>query len=89
MAVCIEHMAKNGVKGDVKVLPRENFGEELISYANKENIDMFAATYYTEGVFAYSDNFIQNLITNDKGIPVLTVDGEDVTVGAQFSFIAT
>jgi len=48
---------------------------------------MLSATYYMQTFYAFSDKFVQNLITNEMSIPLITIDSTSTTINSQYSFI--
>lgn len=76
-----------GVKSSVELLPRDNFIQNFIEYCKNNEVGMIAATYYPDTFNLFSRKFVQNLLENDEGIPVLTLDSQSISVGSQYSFI--
>ena len=81
-------LAKNGIKSSVELLERKNFLENFIDYCASNGIDLIAATYYPDTFTVFSSKFVQKLMENEAGIPVLTLDSQAVTKGTQYSFMS-
>jgi nucleotide-binding universal stress UspA family protein len=81
-------LSNSGIKYTVELLERKNFLDNLIVYCKENNIDMIAATYYPDTFTVFSTKFVQKLLENEAGIPVLTFDAQAVTKGTQYSFMS-
>ena len=88
MRVAIGHLKEHGVKSSVELLDRKSFLKDLMKYCKDEQVAMLAATYYPDTFQVFSQKFVQSLISNELGIPVLTVDAEAVGSASSISFIA-
>ncbi|MEX1003581.1 MAG: universal stress protein [Crocinitomicaceae bacterium] len=88
MRIAISHLKENNIKSSVELLDRKNFMEGLMTFCKKENVAMLAATYYPDTFQIFSQKFVQSLISNELGLPLLTVDAEAVSGGSNISFIS-
>ena len=83
------HFKENGVAHKVELLPRtRGFNEEVMRYARENDADMIAVGYFKESLLPQFTTFVQSLITNDQGIPVLAINADEIlTVNSQFTFL--
>ena len=88
MRIALSHLKEKNIKCSSELLERKNFTEELTAYCKNNNVDMLAATYYLDTFQILSEKFVQHLLNNDIGIPVLTIDAQAVSVGSQYSFMS-
>jgi nucleotide-binding universal stress UspA family protein len=58
----------------------KDFEKELMTYANKVDADLFAATFFSSLLIKGVSGFLQFLIENESSIPVLTVNSEELGV---------
>lgn len=75
-----KHLLDHGVKHvfDISHTSKGDFFEYIIDYAAGIEADMIACTYYTDSIMLMFDKFVQNLIVNDKHIPVLCMNSHSV-----------
>ena len=71
-------LKNNNISHEIKLLPRKGFEQNLMEFTQTNNIDLIAATYYKKGSALFSSNFIEHLLENKHGIPVLTIGGHEV-----------
>ena len=57
----------------------ESYDKELLDYAQNVDAGVIAAAYFNGSKIALFKNFVQDLITNDKSIPVLTANAETLS----------
>lgn len=77
-----------GVNHEINNLPgNKTYEQELINYADSVNADLIAVSYYNESLLPTMHSFVQHVIENDKQIPVLTVNAEDLMVTSGYSFL--
>jgi nucleotide-binding universal stress UspA family protein len=82
--------AEHSVTHELINLPLENsYEKELLDYAESVNGDLIAVSYYNQSILPTMHTFVQELIENDKQIPVLTVNAEDLTITSGYFFIST
>lgn len=84
--------AEHDVHCELVNLPQEaSYQKELMSYAESVNADLIAVSYHNDSLLPTMHTFVQVLIENDKQIPVLTVNTEDLTVssGALFHYMSS
>jgi nucleotide-binding universal stress UspA family protein len=71
-------------------LPLEkSYEKELLDYAESVSADLIAVSYHNQSLLPTMHSFVQELIENDKQIPVLTVNTEDLTITSGYFFIST
>jgi hypothetical protein len=71
-------------------LPAEiSYEKALIEYAESVHADLIAVSYHNQSLLPTMHTFVQALIENDKQIPVLTVNTEDLTITSGYFFIST
>lgn len=69
-------------------LPQERvYQKELVEYAESVNAELIAVAYHNESFLPTMHSFVQELIENEKQIPVLTVNTEDLTVTSGYWFM--
>ncbi|WP_343747303.1 universal stress protein [Fluviicola sp.] len=81
------YLQDHGLETTVHLLDESNFEKGLIEYCREVKADLLAATYYQDMFTIFSTSLIQSLAQNELSIPVMTLDGEDTSSGAQFGFI--
>jgi nucleotide-binding universal stress UspA family protein len=60
----------------------EDFVNELMTYADGVDADLFAATFFSSSLIKGVSGFLQFLIENESSIPVLTVNSEELSVSS-------
>lgn len=88
MKIALSYLRTHKIDSSVIFLERKEFGEKLLVYCKRNKVDMLAATYYMNTFQLLSDKFVQKLLNNEVGIPVLTIDSESMNRGSQFSFLS-
>lgn len=83
------HLAETGVDYELVSIPSgSNYDQALLDYAKSINADLIAAAYFSTGVKDLFHKFIQMMIDNDHGIPVLTINSVEVmAVNSHYSFL--
>lgn len=83
--------AEHGIKCELQNLQqRKTYQQELLAYAESVNADLLAVSYHhSDTLLPTMHSFVQQLLENDKQIPVLTVNTEDLTLTSGYSFIST
>lgn len=71
-------LKNNNISHKIEQLPRKGFELNLLEFAKKDEVDLIAVTYYKNGSALFSSNFVDHLLENDYGIPILTIGGEEV-----------
>jgi nucleotide-binding universal stress UspA family protein len=79
-------LAESGIKSSVELLARKDFLDNFINYCSNYKVDLIAATYYPDTFTVFSTKFVQKLLENKAGIPVLTLDSLSVAKGGYYSF---
>lgn len=88
MAVCIRQLQEAGIKAHHVFLQRKQFDDELIKFCSENDIDLLAASYYQQKLFAFSDRFVQKLLTNKLNLPIITLEAVSTTKSGQYSFLS-
>ena len=85
-----QYLAKEGVKHEVDLLRGvHSLSHEVIEYGKKNHADLFAVVHFPESLIPQFDTFSQDMITNEWGIPVLIMNGSEMTgVRQAYSFIS-
>lgn len=83
--------AEHGIQLELHNLPQsKSYQQELMNYADSVSADLIAVSYHhTDTFLPTMHSFVQELIENEKQIPVLTVNTDDLTVTSGYSFIST
>lgn len=89
LKVAASYIDSQNIKASIRHLERSDFINEFIELCEKEGINMISATYYLKTLSIFSPKFVQHLITNKVGLPVLTADAQVFSSGPQFPFITT
>lgn len=89
LKIVIDYLDNHNVKASIKLLERKDFLNEFIEFCKKEGVNMISATYYLKTLSLFSPKFVQHLMSNELGLPVLTVDAQVFSSGPQFPFITT
>ena len=85
--LCTDFLTNNNIEHEFHFLERKQFDLNFIEFCKENKVDMLSATYYMQTFYAFSDKFVQNLITNEMSIPLITVDSTSTTINSQYSFI--
>jgi len=82
---------EHGIQHELVNLPQSaSYQQELMNYADSVQADLIAVSYHNTDTFLPTmHSFVQELIENDKHIPVLTVNTEDLSVTSGYFFIST
>jgi len=88
IAVCLRQLKEEGVEACHVLLDRKNFDSNLIQYCQESSIDLLAASYYQQKLFAFSDRFVQNLLVNNLNLPIITIEANSTTKSGQYSFLS-
>jgi K+-sensing histidine kinase KdpD len=89
LKVATNYLDSQDIKASIKHLERSDFINEFIDLCEKEDVNMISATYYLKTLSIFSPKFVQHLMSNKLGLPVLTVDAQIFSFGPQFPFITT
>jgi nucleotide-binding universal stress UspA family protein len=81
------YLKENKLDTEVELLSEANFEKELLHYCKTHQVDLLAATYYQETFHLFSSNLVQQLADNSFGIPIMTINGEETSLGTSFGFI--
>lgn len=89
-AIVRKYLTQHGIKHNLITLPgKESYEKELMEYARVVDCDLIAAAYFSQGIRALFHSFIQEMITNDLRIPVITINAPEVmAVNSSYSFLS-
>lgn len=87
MKIAMEYLIKVGAEHTGVFVKDEDYLFHLIEYCEEYGIDLIASTYVHENLELFSDKFIQKLMDHSTGIPVLTIESEDVGVSSNLFFM--
>lgn len=87
--VVARHLKEEGVDFELVNLPGDStYEDELLNYASEINADLIAAAFFDTGLLELDTPFLTEMLENDKGISVLTVNAKDLfLVRAKYTFI--
>jgi nucleotide-binding universal stress UspA family protein len=88
MLLCKDYLINNDINHEFHFLERKNFDQNFIEFCKEQQVDMLSATYYMQTFYAFSDKFVQHLITNELNIPLITIDSTATTSNSQYSFMS-
>lgn len=81
---------ENGVKYKIVNLKKsKEYIKALIEYADEVNADLIASSFFVDTFLPTMNSFVQALIENNKQIPLLTANAEELSFTSGFSFIRT
>ncbi len=85
-----KYLKNQGVHYEVDMLRgAHGLAHEVIEYGKKHDADLFAVVHSSESLIPQFDTFSQDMITNEWGIPVLIMNGNEVAgVRTNYSFIS-
>ena len=89
LKVATNYLDSQNIKATIKHLERDDFINDFIDLCQNEGVNMISATYYLKTLSLFSPKFVQHLMSNKLGLPVLTVDAQVFSSGPQFPFITT
>ncbi len=83
-------LKKEGIKHEVHQLDgKEAFHKEVIDYCAKFRGDLIAVTHFSDSILPQFDKFSQEIITNHLEVPVLIVNGRNISnVNTNFTFMS-
>ncbi|MCH2235516.1 MAG: universal stress protein [Crocinitomicaceae bacterium] len=83
------HLAELGIEYELVSIPSgSDYEAGLLEYAKEIDADLIAAAYFSHGIKDLFHQFIQEMIENKHGIPVLTVNAVEVmAINSGYSFI--
>ena len=75
------HLLENDVKHRFEIVDvtKSHFLEYVIDFAETENADLIATTYFSDSLFPIFEKFIQNLIVNKFNIPVVCLNAQSLS----------
>lgn len=89
LKVATKYLESQNIKASIRHLERKDFINKFIELCKNEGVNMISATYYLKTLSIFSPKFVQHLISNEIGLPVLTADAQVFSSGPQFPFITT
>lgn len=89
MKVASNFLEGRNINSSIELIDGDDFIEGLLKLCKERGVDMISATYYLKSISLFSPKFVQHLMSNHLKLPVLTVDAQIFTKGAQYPFITT
>lgn len=86
-AIAEKRLISANIECEAIALGRRRFKENLLTFCNEEDIDLLAATFYTDNETVLSIPFVQQLMDNKLGIPTMVIDGFPPTSTSQLAGI--
>ncbi|XOV66338.1 MAG: universal stress protein [Fluviicola sp.] len=74
-AIAEKRLIHANIECEAIALGRKKFKENLLNLCREEDIDLLAATFYTDNETVLSIPFVQQLMDNKLGIPTMVIDG--------------
>lgn len=65
----------------------KSYINELLNYTDQINADLIATSFFIDTMLPTMNSFVQALIENNRQIPLLTVNSEELTVSSGYSFM--
>lgn len=81
------YLLEEGLNTEVELIEDTKYEKSLLDFCKTVNADLLATTYYQETFHMFSANLVQELSQNSLGLPVMTLNGEDTSLGTSFGFI--
>jgi nucleotide-binding universal stress UspA family protein len=79
----------NNVKYQIVNLDKSKpYINALLDYADEVNADLFASSFFVDTFLPTMNSFVQALIENNRQIPLLTANAEELTFTSGYSYIA-
>lgn len=60
---------------------------EIMNYTMKVNADLIATSFFVDTMLPTMNSFVQSLIENNKQIPILTSNAEELSLSSAYSFM--
>ncbi len=80
---------ENNVKYQIVNLDKSKpYINALLDYADEVNADLIASSFFVDTVLPTMNSFVQALIENNRQIPLLTANAEELTITSGYSYIA-
>lgn len=80
---------ENNVKYQIVNLDKsKTYINALLDYADEVNADLIASSFFVDTVLPTMNSFVQALIENNRQIPLLTANAEELTITSGYSYIA-
>lgn len=87
MQVAQKYLSELGMECKSIYTKDEDFMFYLLQYCEENGIDMLACTYQSSNFSIFSDRFVERLTEESAGLPVLTMENEDITAGSHLYFM--
>ena len=87
LIIANDYLKENKLSTEVELLGEANYEQSLLNFCKTKGADLLAATYYQETFHLFSSNLVQQLAENNLGIPIMTLNGEETSLGTSFGFI--
>lgn len=79
---------EHNVKYEIANLPKSSvYIDALLQYTDTVNADLIASSFFVDTFLPTMNSFIQALIENDRQIPLLTANAEELTISSGYSFM--
>ena len=80
---------EHNVKYEIANLPKKSsvYIDALLQYTDTVNADLIASSFFVDTFLPTMNSFIQALIENDRQIPLLTANAEELTISSGYSFM--
>lgn len=82
-----KYLKENNLNVTVHLLDGANFEKSILNFCQEVDADLLAATYYQETFHILSSNLVQELAENPLSLPIMTLNGEETSLGTSFGFI--
>ncbi len=80
---------KHNVKYEIINLDKsKTYIDELLNYTDKIKADLIATSFFVDTMMPTMNVFVQALIENNRQIPLLTVNSEELTITSGYSFMS-
>ena len=89
LKVAMSFLDDQNIKASIIHLERSDFLNDFLELCENKGVNIISATYYLKTLSIFSPKFVQHLISNKHGLPVLTADAQVFSSGPQFPFITT
>lgn len=86
-AIAEKRLISANIECEAIALDRKRFKQNLLEFCVEEDIDLLAATFYTDNETVLSIPFVQQLMDNKLGIPTMIIDGFPSTNTSQLAGI--
>jgi nucleotide-binding universal stress UspA family protein len=76
-----KYLLENKIKHSFELIdiPKNKFQDYVLEYAANNEVDLIATTYFSDSIMPMFEKFVQNLIINNKNIPVLCLNAKSLS----------